>query len=105
MQADLCLQIYTLDHEDGGKLRLDAEFAWADADNPVPVTPDEEIICDVSAGYLCARDACSVLWREHVTWFTVRADTLLAHQDEMLVEYDMQTFAPTGAPRTLAEQV
>ena len=93
----MLVQVLTLDHEDGGRVRLDAEFAWDSPDDPVALTPDDEIVCDVSAGYVCARDACSVMWRENVRWFTIRADTLLAWQDEMLIEYDMATFAPTGA--------
>lgn len=91
------MQIYTVDHEDGGRVRLDAEFPWSSHDDPVPLVPDEEIICDVSRGYVCARDACSVLWHEDVKWFTISADALLAWQDDMLIEYDMHTFAPLGA--------
>ena len=93
----MLVQVLTVDHEDGGRVRLDAEFAWDSPDDPVAQTPDDEIVCDVSAGYVCARDACSVMWRENMRWFTISADTLLAWQDEMLIEYDMATFAPTGA--------
>lgn len=90
--------MYTVDHEDGGRTRLDVDFAWADAAAPVPVTPDEEIVCDVSAGYVCARDVCSVLWRDDVRWWPIGATHMLALQDGMLLEYDTVTFAPTGAP-------
>jgi hypothetical protein len=100
LQCDRSVQVYTVDHEDGGRARLDVQFAWADDSDPVPVTPDDEIVCDVSAGYVCARDACSVLWHDNVKWFTISADALLGWQDDMLIEYDMHTFAPLGARAT-----
>ena len=88
------MQVWTVDHEDGGRERLDLDFAWGD--DPVPVTPADEILCDVSMGYVCGQAACSVLWHEGVRWWTVSSDALLALQDDMLIEYDMHTFAPTG---------
>jgi hypothetical protein len=91
------VQVYTVDHEDGGRLRLDVEFAWCSREDPIPVTPDSEIVCDVDAGYVCAQDACSVLWQDGIRWFTISEDTLLALQHDMLIEYDMRTFAPIGA--------
>ena len=63
----------------------------------MPVTPDDEIVCDVSAGYICARDACGVMWHDDVKWYTISEDALLAWQDGMLIEYDMHTFSPLGA--------
>lgn len=95
----LWLQVYTIDHEEGGQTRLDVAFAWADLDSPVAVTPDEEIVCDVSAGYVCARDVCSVLWHDGVTWWPIGETHMLALQDGMLLEYDTATFAPTGVAR------
>jgi hypothetical protein len=86
-----------VDHEDCGRLRLDSQFAWNSREDPVSLTPDDEIVCDVSSGYVCARDACSVLWHEAVTWHTVSSDVLLAEQDGMLIEYDIHTFSPVGA--------
>lgn len=86
-----------MDHGEGGRTRLDVEFAWADTAAPVPVTPDEEIMCDVSAGYVCARDACSVLWHDGAKWWPIGETHMLAQQDGMLLEYDTATFAPTGA--------
>lgn len=91
------MQILTVDHEDCGRLRLDSQFAWNSREDPVSLTPDDEIVCDVSSGYVCARDACSVLWHEAVTWHTVSSDVLLAEQDGMLIEYDIHTFSPVGA--------
>lgn len=90
------VQVYTVDHEDGGRLRLDVEFAWSSCEDPVPVTPDMEIVCDVSAGYVCAQDACSVLWQDGIKWFTISEGALLALHDGLLLEYDMRTFAPIG---------
>lgn len=95
--AQLCLQVSTIDHEDDGRVRLDLRFAWDADDDPVPVTPDDEIVCDVSAGYICARDACSVLWHEGVRWHNVGESVLLAEQDGMLIEYDVHTFSAIGA--------
>ena len=97
------VQVWTVDHEDGGRQRLDLEFGWTDT--PVPQTPKDEIVCDVSAGYVCAQDACSVLWHENLRWWTISADALLALQDGMLLEYDMHTFAPVGAHLLLQAQV
>lgn len=92
------LQVFTVDHEDSGRVRLDLDFAWDDNATPVPVTPDEEILCDVAAGYICARDACSVLWHDAVKWWPIGETHMLALQDGMLLEYDTATFAPTGVP-------
>jgi hypothetical protein len=91
------LQVCTVDHEGGGRVRVDLEVDWRDAGVPEPVTPDAEIVCDVEAGYVCARDACSVLWRDGVRWWPTGAATMLALQDGMLLEYDTATFAPSGA--------
>jgi hypothetical protein len=96
-----CLQVYTVDHEDAGRARLDLDFAWADSADPAPLTPDEEIVCDVEAGYLCARDACSVLWRDAVKWFPIGPTAMMALQEGMLIEYDTATFAPVGARSNL----
>jgi len=62
------LQVYTIDHAEGGRTRLDTDLAWADLESPVAITPDEEIVCDVSAGYMCARGVCAVLWHDGVKW-------------------------------------
>lgn len=89
-------QVLTVDHEEGGTLRLDVEAAWDAAEPPAVRIPDDEVICDPYAGYVCAQDTCSVLWHDAIQWFTVGPDTLLAHQDGSLIEYDARTFAPTG---------
>lgn len=92
------MQVYTIDHESGtsSDVRLDLDVAWSDTGVPVPLTPDEEIVCDVEAGYICARDACSVMWWEGVKWWPTGEHTMLALQDGMLLEYDTTTFAPAG---------
>lgn len=90
------VQVYTVNHDSDGPPRLDLDVAWSDESVPVPVTPDEEIVCDVEAGYICARDACSVLWWEGVQWWPTGQKTMLALQDDMLLEYDTTTFAPSG---------
>ncbi|NJR41272.1 MAG: hypothetical protein HC767_00080 [Akkermansiaceae bacterium] len=90
------MQVYTVDHESKSRTRLDLDVAWNDTTVPEPLTPDEEIVCDVEAGYICARDACSVLWWENVKWWPTGKNTMLALQDDMLLEYDTTTFAPAG---------
>jgi hypothetical protein len=92
----LCAQVYTLDHEEDSRLRLDLDVIWSDTAVPVPRTPDDEIVCDVEAGYICARDACSVLWWDSVEWWPTGEKTMLALQDDMLLEYNTTTFAPAG---------
>lgn len=52
-------RLYTMDH-DTGSLRLDLAHAWADPARPSPVTPEEELICDPSSGWLCSRVDCSM---------------------------------------------
>jgi hypothetical protein len=78
-------------------MRLDVSFRWDDPADPVSLVPDDEIVCDPFAGFVCARDACSALWFDAVSWWTVAPNTLLAAQDGMLLEYDVHTFAPIGA--------
>jgi hypothetical protein len=90
------VQVYTVDHEDASRLRLDLDVAWNDTAVPAPRTPDEEIVCDVEAGYICARDACSVMWWDSVQWWPTGEKTMLALQDDMLLEYSTATFAPAG---------
>lgn len=94
----LC-QVFTVDHEEGGRLRRDVAFRWDDPSDPASLVPDDEIVCDPFAGFVCARDACSALWLDNVRWWTTGPGPLLAAQDGMLLEYDCATFAPTGAFR------
>jgi hypothetical protein len=52
-------ELYTVDH-DSGALRLDLRHRWDDASPPQPLTPQEELICDPAAGWLCSKVDCTV---------------------------------------------
>lgn len=91
-------QLYTIDHDDDGRLRLDVQHAWSDASSPVPVTPPEELICDANSGWLCSQLDCDLQQQSDsgVKWFNAGPTCLLSLQDDLLVEYDMQTRSPVG---------
>eukprot|EP00798_Chlamydomonas_sp_ICE-L_P001369 gene1369-32733_t len=90
-------KLYTLDHEGDGSLRLDMSHSWSDTIAPVPCVPDEELMCDPEAGWLCSKLDCS-LGEDNVftRWFPVGSNTIIALHDQQLVEYDMATSSPTG---------
>ena len=52
-------ELYTMDH-DSGALRLDLAHRWDDPSAPQPVVPEDELICDPSAGWLCSQANCSL---------------------------------------------
>lgn len=104
-------ELYTVDHTDGGRTRLDLKHAWADVSTPpVVCTPAEELLCDPDAGWLCSRVDCDVAggmassldeaggdgYGGSVRWFSAGGDVLLALQDGLLVEYDLRSRAPVG---------
>ena len=89
-------EVWTVDHEDSGARRLDLTAPWGFEGAPQKLISDDELVCDPAAGYVCARDACSILWHEGIRWFATGSTTLLAQQDDKLIEYDVRTFAPTG---------
>jgi len=90
-------RLYTLDHETA-RLRLDASHSWSDSAAPlVQLPPDEELLCDPSAGWLCSKLDCTLGEdSEFVQWFPVGRRTILALHDDLLVEYDLATSSPTG---------
>jgi hypothetical protein len=98
-------ELYTVDH-DSGALRLDLRHRWDDASPPQPLTPQEELICDPAAGWLCSKVDCTVDGDDAaaaaidapppVTWLNVGPDSMLAVQDEIIVEYDVRAMAPIG---------
>eukprot|EP01026_Neomeris_dumetosa_P064974 TRINITY_DN6220_c0_g1_i9.p1 TRINITY_DN6220_c0_g1~~TRINITY_DN6220_c0_g1_i9.p1 ORF type:complete len:477 (+),score=54.31 TRINITY_DN6220_c0_g1_i9:74-1504(+) len=88
-------ELFTRDHEDGS-LRLDVKSSWDDS-QPQIVTPEEELVCDPEAGYVCGFNSCSLLEPPNVTWLNTGTKYQLALQSNMLIEYDMRTFSPVGA--------
>lgn len=91
-------QLFSVDH-DTGAVRLDLAAAWADPSAPVPVTPEDQLLCDPDAGWLCSQLDCKVGDNVdgYLTWFPVGDKTILALQaGGLLVEYDMSTAAPYG---------
>ena len=52
-------ELFTMDH-DTGTLRLDLAHRWDDPSPPAPLLPENELICDPAAGWLCCPVDCSV---------------------------------------------
>jgi hypothetical protein len=52
-------ELHTLDHGSGA-LRLDLAHRWDDLSPPQPLLPEDELICDPSAGWLCSKVDCSL---------------------------------------------
>ncbi|GLC33772.1 hypothetical protein PLESTB_000113900 [Pleodorina starrii] len=91
-------QLFTVDH-DSGALRLDMEAKWDEQGPPVPVVPEDELLCDPAAGWLCSQTDCKVGDNStgFVKWYPVGSETILALQaGGLLIEYDMPTAAPIG---------
>ncbi len=52
-------QLFSVDH-DTGATRLDLAATWSDPSAPVPVTPEDQLLCDPDAGWLCSQLDCKV---------------------------------------------
>lgn len=95
-------QLYTVDHGDAGRLRLDLQHSWNSQDAPSPILPGHDLIADPNAGWLCSQLECSLDGSNGsggsnaVKWLAAGPNCLLAVQDDLLVEYDMQMRAPLG---------
>ncbi|GIL77319.1 hypothetical protein Vretifemale_6793 [Volvox reticuliferus] len=91
-------QLFTVDH-DTGTLRLDMAAQWDDQEAPTPIIPEEELLCDPDAGWLCSQIDCKVGDNSSgfITWYPVGYKTILALQaGGLLIEYDMSSAAPVG---------
>ena len=91
-------EVHTVDH-DAGTTRLDLRGKWNDAGPPECLVPPDDFLCDPSSGWLCSEVDCSIdahLRAPDVKWFNAGAATMLSLQDEVLVEYDLETMAPIG---------
>eukprot|EP00890_Picochlorum_soloecismus_P006210 jgi/Picsp_1/6590/NSC_03933-R1_protein len=94
-------EVLTMDH-DTGETRLDLKGQWNDTKSPEYLVPEEELLCDPSAGWLCSKIDCEVpltgnMSENEVTWFNSGASSMLSLQDGILVEYDASCMAPIGA--------
>lgn len=97
-------QLYTVDHGDAGRLRLDLAHSWGSKDTPSPILPGHDLIADSNAGWLCSQLDCSLDDNtngngdslKRVQWLCAGPNVLLAVQDDLLVEYDMRMRAPLG---------
>lgn len=94
--------LYTVDHNAGGALRLDLSRRF-DGTRPVVVAPPKEqaLQCDPAAGWLCALDACqlpdaSATAAPAPTSWLFTGIGELAVQNGVLIEYDSLTQAPLG---------
>ncbi|PSC75593.1 calcineurin-like phosphoesterase [Micractinium conductrix] len=97
-------ELYTMDHDTGG-LRLDLKHSWDDSSSPQPLMPEDELICDPAAGWLCSKVDCPVPddaeftpldLSPPVTWLNAGPGCMLAVQDEIIVEYDTRSMSPIG---------
>lgn len=89
-------QLYTMDHGDAGRLRLDLEHTWASTESPSPILPEHDLIASPNAGWLRSQLDCSLEAGTQTQWLCAGSNVLLAVQDDLLVEYDMQMRAPLG---------
>ena len=114
-------QICTVDHQKGGKIRVDAEVTYSDCDNEVGVyvnnqddDEEEDVIEQVfrpnadeeeDSAYLPEDGLIEyddvLLLDEHVTedtsaWFYLNCERVLGMYNGMLLEYDPTTLAPLG---------
>ncbi|EFJ48704.1 hypothetical protein VOLCADRAFT_104564 [Volvox carteri f. nagariensis] len=91
-------RLFTVDH-DSGALRLDMEARWDEQSPPIPVVPEDELLCDPDAGWLCSQMDCKMGDNSSgfITWYPVGSETILALQaGGLLIEYDMSSAAPMG---------
>lgn len=98
--TDEGFELYTMDH-DTGTTRLDLKGSWDSEEIPEYLTPDEELLCDPSSGFLCSKVDCSIPGAGEADtstqWFNSGPRSMLALQDGILVEYDAVCMAPIGA--------
>ena len=81
-------EVLTMDHETG-ESRLDLKGSWDPRDTPKILTPPEELICDISSGFLCSEVDCSVggsVDDTGVRWFNSGKTSMLHLQDGLLIE-------------------
>jgi hypothetical protein len=95
-------ELLTVDHDEGST-RVDLKGRWDDPGPPQYLVPQEDLLCDPEAGWLCSRVDCSVDFQAAPApaqagpkWLSANAETMLLHQDELVVEYDVATMAPIG---------
>lgn len=94
-------ELLTMDH-DTGETRLDLKGSWDATDVPEYLTPEEELLCDPSAGWLCSKVDCTIPSPGEsadtgTQWFNSGPISMLSLQDGILIEYDAICMAPIGA--------
>lgn len=89
-------------------MRLDLKGSWdLEAGAPEYLTPEDELLCDPSAGWLCSQVDCSIENIAQSTgntlkdatslkWFNAGENSMLSLQDGLLVEYDVATMSAIG---------
>jgi hypothetical protein len=96
--------VFTVDHINEGKLRLDLKFDWQQSDSPAPITPQEDLISDPDASWLWSAWECGLdPVKNNVQWLVGGPNCLLAVQNGMLVEYDLGSQSPVGVVAFLNE--
>ncbi|KAI8474051.1 MAG: Metallo-dependent phosphatase-like protein [Monoraphidium minutum] len=96
-------EVCTVDHVQGGRVRVDLRQAWDALGSPSPITPEDELVCDPTVGWLCSdideglSSGVGAAGRGPTRWFPAGKGVLLAlHEGALLVEYDMETRSPVG---------
>jgi len=88
--------VSTWDHDEERE-RVDVTHRWDDLSPAAAEVPEDEMVCDPEAGWLCGRDACVIGEDiDGVRWFPAGGDCMLAQQGGLLVEYSVEAQAPVG---------
>jgi hypothetical protein len=96
-------ELFTVDH-DTGEERLDLRGQWGDPGPPECLVPEEDLLCDPEAGWLCSQVDCALeaggaaaAAAQRGTWFNAGPGAMLLHQGALVIEYDVASMSPVGA--------
>lgn len=118
-------EICTLDHKNGGKLRLDATISYKDDTHEVgiyahedaayehdnyfkvyqPTVGDQQYVCGAETDEECAITDDEPVSVETKAWWRLSNGRVLGVLNGMLLEYDTSTLAPLGLVLTAEELV
>jgi hypothetical protein len=109
-------EICTIDHSDGGAVRLDATIVYKDTGHEVGIFAHDDVAYEHDKyfkvyqpqpgdlGYICGaedEELCTINENEPVSldtvkWWRLSSGRVLGVLNGMLIEYDMSTMAPLG---------
>eukprot|EP00526_Cylindrotheca_closterium_P006514 CAMPEP_0113633518 /NCGR_PEP_ID=MMETSP0017_2-20120614/17444_1 /TAXON_ID=2856 /ORGANISM="Cylindrotheca closterium" /LENGTH=605 /DNA_ID=CAMNT_0000544161 /DNA_START=181 /DNA_END=1998 /DNA_ORIENTATION=+ /assembly_acc=CAM_ASM_000147 len=116
-------EICTLDHKDGGKIRLDATITYRDNSHEVgiymhddkayehdnyfkvyqPTEGDLQYVCGAETDELCSITDDDPVDMDTKAWWRLSNNRVLGVLNGMLLEYDQSTLAPLGLVLTAEE--